>query len=305
MRGEIHARERNGFTLIELLVVIAIIAILIGMLLPAVQKVREAANRAKCQNNFKQIALAAINYHDTNDAFPTGFEIFITLLPYLEQQALYQQILTDPNSGQGGIGSPCATPLSILLCPSDYLPSPAIVNLSTSSGGTNLYAGMTSYRYNSGVSTAAGSNFSNGNGIFVVGAPVQILAITDGTSNTIMFGEFYNYDPNSASLMSGSFSTWPNAVFCPYSNWAAIPVSSPRGNGDLPLNSMFNLSKVNNRLYAYGSGHPQGANFVFCDGSVHFLSNGINNASVFASGTTMLGALCTRAGGEVVDASQY
>src|SRR5215831_17553770 len=118
MCGEIHVRRRNGFTLIELLVVIAIIAILIGMLLPAVQKVREAANRAKCQNNLKQLALAAINYHDVNNGFPKAYtneyylSAFVYLLPYLEQQGLYQALYQQVSSGttSGGLGSPFATP---------------------------------------------------------------------------------------------------------------------------------------------------------------------------------------------------
>src|SRR5262249_15310753 len=108
----------GGFTLIEMLVVICIISLLIGLVLSAIQKVREAAARAQCQNNLKQIGLAAVSYHDSNDSFPTintlspggsswDGTVFVTLFPYLEQQALYQSFMV------GNYYEATATPLSV------------------------------------------------------------------------------------------------------------------------------------------------------------------------------------------------
>src|SRR5437870_6359667 len=120
--------KRRGFTLIELLVVIAIIGVLIGLLLPAVQKVREAANRMKCSNNLKQMGIALHGYHDVNQTFPWGHQdsnnffslpwaVFI--LPYLEQDSLFRQFDTkkqfiDPANQ----GPQAQTKLSVYICPS-------------------------------------------------------------------------------------------------------------------------------------------------------------------------------------------
>src|SRR5580698_3502048 len=123
------SNRRSAFTLIELMVVIAIIAVLIGMLLPAVQKVREAAACAQCRNNLKQVALAAHSYHEANGYFPPGVaqpgpdgrytSVFVELLPYFEQTAIAARWdFSNPNNDFGGQGSLAATVLPMLICPS-------------------------------------------------------------------------------------------------------------------------------------------------------------------------------------------
>src|SRR5262249_1834099 len=162
-------------------VVIAIIAVLIGLLLPAVQKVREAAQRVQCQNNLKQLGLASLNYHDVNQAFPCfnnqqvgapgvlSWEgVFYPLLPFLEQQALYQQFCNlslssmdymgdeTTGGGFGGPDSPQAIPVTTFICPSEGLPSPPVLSIlgSELSGGLSpsavYYQASASYRANGG-----------------------------------------------------------------------------------------------------------------------------------------------------------
>jgi prepilin-type N-terminal cleavage/methylation domain-containing protein len=199
--------RRHGFTLIELLVVIAIIAILIGLLVPAVQKVREAAARAQCQNNLKQMGLAVHGYHDTNKKFPPALVTTLVpntqaqakivwwyaswmarVLPYVEQQPLGNTIQPEYNRyygpwGDSGSNAPhvgLGTGLPLFTCPSD--PRGQVV-ASVTVYKPNTQVAFTCYLGNSGLNsrTMDGVIFKEGN--------VKMLAITDGTSNTLLIGE--------------------------------------------------------------------------------------------------------------------
>jgi prepilin-type N-terminal cleavage/methylation domain-containing protein/prepilin-type processing-associated H-X9-DG protein len=312
MRGDKSPlrHPRKGFTLVELLVVIAIIAVLIGLLLPAVQRVRESSNRVMCQNNLKHLSLAALNYHEDNGGFPMGFSVdytspLIPLLPYVDQLPLYKQgKATTPVFSTDTPDSPGAAPVPLFACPSDAgIPTPATMQFA----GTATYLGLTSYRGN-----ASGlSNFDPDAGLDGVivedNGPVNIINIKDGTSNTFLFGEFCNQDPNwgdYASLFGSAALAFPTIG----SSWSGTGLSALEASGYYPLNSMLPpvpsdpgtaLVYAAARLLSYGSNHPGGANFAFCDGSVRFVSNGIANAP------GVLSALSTRNGGEVVDANSY
>lgn len=261
--------RRTAFTLIELLVVIAIIAVLIGLLLPAVQKVREAAARAQCSNNLKQLGLAAMNYNDTIGYLPPGGTNFPTtavnssgnplgwnwsyqILPFVEQQNLYGK--------SRAIVS--ATPVKFFYCPSRR--GPEIYGSSAKSD----YVGN------------AGHNFdqygSTGVIVCTYTSPKtdktlqrrRLLDITDGTSNTFCFGEKllnpHNWGKDGGDNESWIDSGWDeDAVRCGWNNGIY--------HGGLYPDMDEPAYPPTTWPIAFGSSHTGGANFVLCDGSVHFV----------------------------------
>lgn len=212
-RVRLNPRIHVGFTLIELLVVIAIIAVLIALLLPAVQAAREAARRIQCTNQLKQLALAAHNYESTHNVYPPGemkirfatkprfrgFSLFVNLLPFLEQQPLYNQWnFADPLSNTDGTTANSSVVLSTLLCPSD------IIQQNPVPSGTRWYA-ISSYG-GSGGSQSHPPDLLSSDGMFHATGPaapgfaqVRAADVVDGLSNTLFFGERNHLDPNYGS----------------------------------------------------------------------------------------------------------
>jgi prepilin-type N-terminal cleavage/methylation domain-containing protein len=314
---------RRGFTLIELLVVIAIIAILIALLVPAVQKVREAASRTQCQNNLKQLGIAFHAYHDANHEFPVGvtwnpgiwswprMTYSIYLYPYLDQGVIYNEFNFTPtdttvapwesaSNNSSGAAPPNSALIAVFVCPSDN-------GLRTTSNGASdsaghLFSWMTANyvvpfpgAQNSdalaptqATRTAMGPNYGS-----------RIVQITDGTSNTMLMTESLravvanNNDIRGAIWIDEPASAFiytkaPASATAPYTpNTTANDLLYHCTN--MPSQNRPCATQSTNTLEsaAARSMHQGGVHVLLCDASTHFVANNVSPATWIALGTIM------------------
>lgn len=324
------SRRKPAFTLIELLVAISIIAVLIALLLPAAQAAREAARRAQCANNLRQIGLALQNYHDALGTFPMGYAARVRfvdgvtdtapgwawgsmILPRLEQGPLFNAI----NFGLSVEGVQNTTVirsiLTTFLCPSD--PTSGLFPVSDASGKVLATIAPSSYAACVGGNesdTATGINNDGlGRGVMFRNSGIRLADISDGTSQTIAVNErawSVSRGVWAGVVTNGTIRRGP-ANRCPTTGAAFYP-------GPTLVQAHCHLINTDTDedggLDDCASRHPGGADFLFADGSVHFLKDILRDSgtrpdgsSIYSPSGLVFQALATRSGGEVVSGDAY
>jgi prepilin-type N-terminal cleavage/methylation domain-containing protein/prepilin-type processing-associated H-X9-DG protein len=316
-------RPRAAFTLIELLVVIAIIAVLVALIMPAVQSARESANRAKCQNNLKQLGLAAQEYHDAFGSFPAGWYCsaptydangnlisgdqncatistpymnymwngLIGLFLKMEQNNLYQEINFNVYYSptiQGTTAPDNATAIKrtidVFVCPSNRRPQ--TVNTGTGSQATSQL-GPSDYRGNMAAGMVTPSS----------GSPCPTADPTNPACLIYDNGMTYqNSTVSMADITDGSSTTiFMGESIYPQGVWSQAPTAVVRTNIDRTINQPIISNNIVYWTY-WASKHPSGLNWAFCDGHTQFLTSGINKL--------VLNKLCTRNGGDTVSSDE-